>query len=138
MTAEEEVIECACVRMNSNTLDSNTRTGVQAYLAHKKGGKKLGSPQVPKHEATVGSYEGGVSYERGTPVYEERGHTKETKYMPIINVESDEQDLQTVVDEERGCTRCWSSQAMGGRCRCVCVVVTLLHPHYSFLKVLEP
>ena len=28
----------------------------------------LGSPQVPRHRAPVGSYEGGVSYERGTPV----------------------------------------------------------------------
>ena len=27
-----------------------------------------GSPQVPRHRATVGSYGGGVSYERGTPV----------------------------------------------------------------------
>jgi len=31
----------------------------------------LGSPQVPRHRATVGSYGGGVSYERGTPVYPE-------------------------------------------------------------------
>ena len=28
----------------------------------------LGLPQVPRHRATVGSYGGGVSYERGTPV----------------------------------------------------------------------
>ena len=38
----------------------------------------LGSPQVPRHRAAVGSYGGGVSYERGTPVGRasrlERGH----------------------------------------------------------------
>ena len=28
----------------------------------------LGSPKVPRHRATVGSYGGGVSHERGTPV----------------------------------------------------------------------
>ena len=28
----------------------------------------LGSPQIPRHSATVGSYKGGVSLERGTPV----------------------------------------------------------------------
>ena len=29
----------------------------------------LGSPEVPRHRATVGSYKGGVSYERGTPAH---------------------------------------------------------------------
>ena len=42
--------------------------GLQGYLAHKKTPTPLGSPEVPRHKATVGSYGGGLSYERGTPV----------------------------------------------------------------------
>ena len=42
--------------------------GLQGYLAHKTPPPAVGPPKVPRHKATVGSYEGGVSYERGTPV----------------------------------------------------------------------
>ena len=41
---------------------------VQGYLVPMKQPPTLGSPQVPRHEATVGSYGGGGYYERGTPV----------------------------------------------------------------------
>ena len=41
---------------------------LQGYLAHKKTPNPLGPPQVPRHRDAVGSYGGGVYYERGTPV----------------------------------------------------------------------
>ena len=44
------------------------RWPVQGYLAHKKHPTSLGPPYDPRHSPTVGSYEGAVSYERGTPV----------------------------------------------------------------------
>ena len=40
----------------------------QGYLVHKKSPSPLGPPQVPRLRATVGSYGGAISYERGTPV----------------------------------------------------------------------
>ena len=40
----------------------------QKYLAHKKHQHLLGSPSVPRHRATVGSYVVAFSYERGHPV----------------------------------------------------------------------
>ena len=42
---------------------------LQGYLAHKKTLNPLGPPKVPRHRATVGSYGGGGSYARGTPVF---------------------------------------------------------------------
>ena len=44
-------------------------TTLQGYLAHKKHPPSLGLPYGPRHSPTVGSYEGVVSYERGTPVH---------------------------------------------------------------------
>jgi len=41
---------------------------LQGYLAHKKHPPSLGPPYCPRHSPTVGSYEGVVSCERGTPV----------------------------------------------------------------------
>jgi len=41
---------------------------LQAYLAHKKQHPPLGSPYGPRQRPTLGSLEGAVSYERGTPV----------------------------------------------------------------------
>jgi hypothetical protein len=40
----------------------------QGYLAHKKLPPPLGPPYDPRYSRTVGSLEGGVSHERGTPV----------------------------------------------------------------------
>ena len=40
---------------------------VQGYLAHKKQPPPLGPPYDLGYSPTVGSWEGGVSYERGTP-----------------------------------------------------------------------
>ena len=40
----------------------------QQVLAHKKLPTPPGRPYGSRHRATVGSWEGGVSYERGTPV----------------------------------------------------------------------
>ena len=42
--------------------------GLQGYLARKKQTLTLGPPYDPRYIPTVGSYEGGVSYKRGTPV----------------------------------------------------------------------
>ena len=44
---------------------------VQGYLAHKKQPLFLGLPHGPTHCPTVGSCKGGVSYERGTPVWDQ-------------------------------------------------------------------
>ena len=41
---------------------------LQGYLAHGTTPTPLGPPEVPRHRTTVGSYGGGVSYERGTHV----------------------------------------------------------------------
>ena len=46
----------------------DTSAVVQGYLAHGKQPPSLGSPQVPRFRALVGSWEGGGSYERGAPV----------------------------------------------------------------------
>jgi len=43
---------------------------LQGYLTHKKLRIPLGLPYVPRQSPTVGSWEGALSYERGTP---ERG-----------------------------------------------------------------
>jgi hypothetical protein len=40
----------------------------------------LGPPYAPKHEPTVGSYEGDVSYERGTPVVRDATVEKENAF----------------------------------------------------------
>ena len=47
----------------------------------------LGSPQVPRHRASVGSYGGSVSYERGTPVDEEslRNHARTAKSGRLLD-----------------------------------------------------
>ena len=45
---------------------------VPGYLAHKKQPPPLGPPYDPMYSPTAGSYEGGVSYERGTPVFVKR------------------------------------------------------------------
>ena len=42
----------------------------QGYLAHKKPPPSLGPLTDPRYSPTVGSWEGGVSYERSTPVAE--------------------------------------------------------------------
>ena len=42
---------------------------LQGYLAHKKTPTPLGQPHDPRHSPNVGSWEGAVSYERGTPVH---------------------------------------------------------------------
>ena len=39
---------------------------VQGYLDHEKKPPPLGPPYDPRYNPSVGSYEGGVSYERGT------------------------------------------------------------------------
>ena len=41
---------------------------MQGYLAHRKQPPPLGPPWDPRCSPTVGSWEGCVSYERGTPV----------------------------------------------------------------------
>ena len=43
---------------------------LQGYLAHKKTLTPIGPRQGPMYSPTVGSEEGGVSYERGAPVRE--------------------------------------------------------------------
>ena len=48
----------------------------------------LGSPQVPRHGATVASYERGVSYERGTPVLALRAHPPGTAPRVVPRHES--------------------------------------------------
>ena len=47
---------------------SGESQGVQGYLAHKKQPPPPGPPKGPRYNPTVGSLEGGVSYERGTHV----------------------------------------------------------------------
>jgi len=49
-------------------LDRKVHHAVQGYLAHTKPPPPLGPPEGPRHRPTVGSYGGGGSYERGTPV----------------------------------------------------------------------
>ena len=49
------------------------RNALRGYLAHKKTPKPLGPPCDPRHGPTVLSWEGALSYERGTPV---RPHTR--------------------------------------------------------------
>ena len=44
---------------------------IQAYLAHKKLPPPLGSPYGPRLRPTLGSQEGAVSSERGTPVVDD-------------------------------------------------------------------
>jgi hypothetical protein len=41
---------------------------IQGYPAHKKQPPPLGPPYDPRYSPTGGSWEGGVSYDRGTPV----------------------------------------------------------------------
>ena len=41
---------------------------LQGYLAHKEQPPPLGPPSDPRYSPTLSSQEGGVSYERGTPV----------------------------------------------------------------------
>jgi len=45
-----------------------SRQRLQGYLAHEKQPPPLGPPKDLRYSPTVGSWEGVVSYERGTPV----------------------------------------------------------------------
>ena len=51
-------VESSCAR---------PRNPLQGYLAHKKHTPSLGPPYGPGHNPTAVSYDGVVSYERGTP-----------------------------------------------------------------------
>ena len=50
--------------------ERGTHAWLPGYLAHKTPPPE-GSPEVPRHGATVGSYGGVASYERGTHVTEQ-------------------------------------------------------------------
>ena len=60
---------------------------IQGYLAHKKGvprsqesNQPQGPPYGPRYSPTVGSWEGVLSYERGTPV---QGYLAHKKSRPL-------------------------------------------------------
>ena len=64
-------------RAKYNSKPSST---AQGCLAHKKSSPLPGPPWVPGHEATVGSYGGGLYYERGTPV----GVYRVVQHSPVL------------------------------------------------------
>jgi len=56
--------------------------GLQGYLADKKQPPFIGPPYGPRHSPAVGSQEGGVSYERGTPVSQTCAEAGLTHFHP--------------------------------------------------------
>ena len=67
--------QCSAGRLDDEARSVNG--GVQGYLAHEKTPLPLGSPQVPRHKANVGSYGGSGSYEQGIPEELDPGDVEE-------------------------------------------------------------
>ena len=80
-----EALTCSCSWSACNSACAGVSyqrgTPVQGYLAHKKQPPSLEPSYGPRHSPTVGSWEGAVSCERGSPVrrmlFKNAGHVLE-------------------------------------------------------------